>query len=174
MTGYKAAEAVIETLRMALDRRDRLLVGKIVAGEIDSGGATRTNLSDLAKQVGCSLRTLQYYVGVYRLADRAGLSQRDINSVGWTRLAMLASAAEKDAKRDDIIAMCRDRAGRERTVTELRAMRAGIPGTVKTITFTLNGSQRRELEAALLRHGAVKSGRRILHKDRALMKIISK
>ena len=67
------------------------------------------------------------------------------------------------------MAMCEGR-----TVAEVRAASAGVVGSIKVVAFNLNKSQRRELEAALIRHGAVRVGRGLVGKEAALMKMISK
>jgi hypothetical protein len=51
---------------------------------------------------------------------------------------------------------------------------SGRAGAVKMVVFTLNKSQRTMLEAALVRFGARRSGRSLLDKEEALMKLVEK
>ncbi|MEK7994572.1 MAG: hypothetical protein AAB403_12280 [Planctomycetota bacterium] len=168
MPEYKATHSVIEAVRQALADGRQLAAGRVLAGELDSGGATTVDLEKIAEQADTSLRTIRYAVQTYRFATRVGLSESDMERIGWTKLAVVTSGASDDMTKEDVIAMCEGR-----TVTELRAVVAGIAGSVKVVTFSLNKSQRRELEAALIRHGAVRVGRGLTGKEAALMKIVS-
>jgi hypothetical protein len=155
-------------VRQALADGRQLEAGRLLANELDKGGATTVDLEHIAKKAGTSLRTIRYAVQAYRFATRVGLSESDIDRIGWTKFAVVTSGASDDMTKDDVMAMCEGR-----TVAEVRAAVAGIAGSVKVVTFSLNKSQRRELETALIRHGAVRVGRGLAGKEAALMRMLS-
>jgi hypothetical protein len=72
---------------------------------------------------------------------------------------------------------CRDHNARTRvltvSLTELQAAMSGTAGGDEDRRLTLNKSQRTKLEAALVRFGARRSGRSLLDKEKALMKLIA-
>ena len=150
----------------AVKNGNQLELGRLVVQEIEHRQASTADLIGLAKQIGCSLRTLRYAADVYRLAQRVGLSAQEVARIGWTKLAVVAS--EEISTKRQLEALCEGR-----TVTELRATMSGTAGTVKNIVFTLNKGSRNALEAALIRFGARRSGRSLLDKEEALVKLVA-
>ena len=169
MTRIPPLVSVAEKARKALAAKDRLELGRLIVREIDHRDAGTADLVKLTRRIGCSVRTARYVADVYRLAQKVGLSRREVTEIGWTKLAVVAAATGGKATKSELLAYC---AGR--TVTEVRAALAGVGGAVKTVVFTLNKGQRADLDAALVRFGARRSGRSIQDKEQALMKIISK
>jgi hypothetical protein len=169
MTEHQVTRRAMEAARRAVAERDQLRLGKMVAEEIDHRQISTAELASLAAELGCSLRSLRYAAATYRLVTRLGLTEAEVREIGWTKLVLVASGASDDVTKADVIAMCEGR-----TVAEVRAASAGVVGSIKVVAFNLNMSQRRELEAALIRHGAVRVGRGLVGKEAALMKMISK
>jgi len=182
MVEYEATSTVIEAVRQALAGGRQLDAGRLLAAELDNGGATTVDLKQIATQADTSLRTIRYAIQAYRFATRAGLSKTDRARIGWTKLAVVASGASGDMTKADVMAMCEGRTVAEvrvelvrrgRVRRSLRLGMAGVASSIKVVTFSLNKSQRRELEAALIRHGAARVGRRLTGREAALMKIVS-
>lgn len=169
MTELQSLDRIIENAQRALAAQDHLDFGRLIASEVDLRAANTADLVALAKRIGCSVRSIHYAVGAFRLTQKLGLTHRDVAEIGWTKLAVVAAQKAGMSTKAERLAYC---AGR--TVTEVRAALAGLGGTVKTVVFTLNKGQRAILDAALVKFGARRSGRSILDKEAALMKLISK
>lgn len=167
MAESRISRRVVDAARRAMAARDQLRLGKVLAEEIDSHQTSTADLSSLAADLGCSLRSLRYAAAVYRLVKRLRLSEVDVREIGWTKLALVASLESQVRSREDIVRLC---AGR--TAPELRALLAGGSGSEQQVTFTLSERQRRALEAALLLHGAKRVGRSLIGKEAALMAIV--
>jgi hypothetical protein len=86
------------------------------------------------------------------LAKRLDLSGQDVGRIGWTKLAIVATAGERELGE-----LCNGR-----TVVAFRAVMPGTTGAVKSVESTLNKGQRSMLEAALVKFGARRSGRSLL------------
>lgn len=163
MIDHQVPRRVMEAARRAIEGRDQLRLGELLAKlEISTA-----NLSRLATDLGCSLRSLRYAIATYRLAERFGLSEADVRRIGWTKLSLVASLSRDVKSKQDILRLC---AGR--TAGETRALLAGGSGSERQIVFTLSKSHRRKLEAALIRHGAKRVGRALIGKEAALMAIV--
>ena len=159
----------MEAARRAIAERDQLRLGKVVAEEIDQRQISTADLASLAADLGCSLRSLRYAASTYRLVTRLRLTDAEVREIGWTKLVLVASGASDTLTKAEVVAMCEGR-----TVAEVRAASAGVVGSVKVVAFSLNKAQRRELEAALVRYGAVCVGRGLTGKEAALMRMVSK
>jgi hypothetical protein len=169
MTKSQPLNSIVEIAKKAMAERDQLGLGRLIASEVDQREANMADLAKVAKRIGCSARTVHYAIAVYRLAERLGLTPEEVRKIGWTKLAVVAAAKRGVATKSDLVALCRGR-----TVAELRAALSGIPGAVKTVVFTLNKGQKANLDAALIRFGATRSGRGLFGREEALMKILSK
>jgi len=164
-----ASARTVEKARLALGARDQLELGRLLASEVDQHGANTADLAKLAYRTGCSVRTVHYAIGVYRLAQRFSLTPEQVTQLGWTKLAVVATSNSGIATKSDLLALCQDR-----TVTQIRGVLRGKTGAVKTVVFTLNKGQRAQLDDALVRFGATRYGGSIRDKERALMSILSK
>ena len=169
MTRIQPLDSVAAAAKKALSNKDHLELGRLIARELDQRGATTADLVALSKRIGCSLRSARYATSGYRLVQKLGLSRQEVREIGWTKLAVVAGATRGETTKDELLACCSGC-----TVTEVRAALAGTAGAVKTVVFTLNKGQRADLDAALVRFGARRSGRSILDKEQALMAILSK
>lgn len=169
MADYKATDRVIEAVRRALGGDRQFELGRLLVAEADKRGAKTADLRRIAEQAGASLRTIQYAVKVYRFAARVGLSEADVAQIGRTKLALVTSGIGGDHTKDAVMALCEGR-----SVAGVRAAVAGLTGSITVVPFALNKTQRQQLEAALIRHGAVRKGRGLSGKEAALMKIVSK
>lgn len=169
MADYQASNQLIAAVTRAFAEGRQLDVGRLLAPELDDGGATTVDLERIAKEAGVALRTVRYALQAYRLATRIGLSPLEVEQIGWTKFALVTSGAREDMTKADVLAICEGR-----TVAEVRAAVAGMAGSIKGVTFSLNKTQRRALEAALIRHGAVRMGRGLSGKEAALMKMVFK
>ena len=169
MTRLPLLDSVVGMARKALTEKDHMEFGRLLASEVDQNDPSTADLVVLAKRIGCSVRTVHYAIGVYRLAQRLGLTPREVTQIGWTKLAVVAASNQGITTKTDILALCQGR-----TVTQLRAALSGIFGAVKTVVFTLNKGQRAQLDEALVRFGANRYGRSIRGKEQALMSILSK
>lgn len=169
MTEHQVTRRPMEAARRAIAERDQLRLGKVVAEEIDQRQISTADLASLAADLGCSLRSLRYAASTYRLVTRLRLTDAEVREIGWTKLVLVASGASDTLTKAEVVAMCEGR-----TVAEVRAASAGVVGSVKVVAFSLNKAQRRELEAALVRYGAVCVGRGLTGKEAALMRMVSK
>lgn len=167
MAEHQIPRRVVDAARRAMAARDPLRLGKVLAEEIDSHQTSTADLSGLAADLGCSLRSLRYAAATYRLVDRLRLTEADVRKLGWTKLSLVASLKGQVRLKEDVVGLC---AGR--TAPELRALLAGGSGSEQQVTFTLSKQQRRALDAALVRHGAKRVGRTLVGKEAALMAIV--
>lgn len=108
-------------------------------------------------------RTEFYRMSVAALVKRLGLSKDEVKTAGMTRLSVISSA-RPDIGKKALLDLCRGR-----TVSEVRAVLGGKPGSVNPTTFNLNKSQRTKLERVLKKFGADETSR-----VDALLKIIDK
>lgn len=169
MAQHQIPRRVVEAVRRAMAERDQLRLGKVLAEDIDRRQTSTADLSRLAAELRCSLRRLRYAAAIYRLAERLDLTETDVRKIGWTKLGLVASRDDQAESREAVLRLC---GGRERTTSQLRKLLAGGSGTEQQIAFTLSKKNRRELEAALIRHGAQRVGRVLNGKEAALMALV--
>jgi hypothetical protein len=165
MNDHQVPHRVVEAARRAIKDRDQLRLGEVLAKlEI-----TTATLADLAADLGCSLRHLQYAIANHHFVERFGLSEKDVREIGWSKLSYIASREDIVQSKADILHLCSTH-----TAAELRAWLSGGSGSEQQMTFTLSKKQRRELEDALIRHGAKRVGRALVDKEAALMTIVNR
>ena len=140
-----------KALRQVQDR-DPELFHKIVA---------KTNLGR---------RKAYYVVEVSRIFDPLPIPRPRLRQIGWTKLQLIGKRLKPD-NMEDLLTLAEQVNAKELE----RRLRGEKPmGNAHCVLMYLTSKQYAELEAALLKNGATRSGRGIVDKEKALINALRK
>lgn len=160
-------DALIEqakTLAPASDR-DFVKLGRVL-GELQAVTETLDEFQVMLGEIGIGYRKARYLIRLAEVVAELGLDEEKLVQIGWTKATMLAPVmGPRNA--DWLIKM----AG-TMTAVELKALLEGESEELQTVTFYVSKAQKETLMNALGRRGARSSGRHVVGKTAALMRVI--
>jgi hypothetical protein len=115
-------------------------------------------------------RKAYYTVEISRVFEPLTVSRARLKKIGWTKLGIIAKHVTPENV-DELL----DLAENNTTKDIERAMRGERPmGDAHVVLMYFSPKQYQDLEKALLQHGASKSGRGMINKEKALMALIGR
>jgi hypothetical protein len=122
----------------------------------------------VAAQAGIGPRKAYALATIDRSFRGLGIAKARLYKVGWTKLALLAPYVDK-SNHKELLAL----AG-QHTMQELRTILKGkpLPAAFRCMVLYFSPEDYIKVEAVLLQHGAIESGRGLAGKERALLAVL--
>ena len=133
----------------------------------DTGG-----FQGLLGETSFSSRRLYYLLEVGRFVHRWNIRKNEAESVGWTKLQIIAAHLQNLEANADVVAQCLNLAQQMTAHTLRDTLKRGQAVPRRTVAFRLNTSERTFLNEALVTFGAKRTGRGCTDKDEALIRMV--
>lgn len=123
---------------------------------------------DFVKASGVGTRKAYYLVSIDRTFGKLKVPKAKLTELGWTKLIALQAHVTK-SNHKELLAFAK-----EHTVAELKQHLKGgdVEENAHSVLMYFSPADYDRLVATLMKHGAVKSGRGLLDKEKALMKLV--
>lgn len=131
-----------------------------------------STLRDIPQQTGMSRRRLYYLLEVGRLLSDQQISKPEAEAVGWTKLQIIARHLSRSEGAEGELRQFMKQAIDLPSRSLAQALRGEAVPDDCAVQFTLDKISKGELDEALLAYGAERSGRGLIGREEALLRIV--